>query len=195
MTKMVLKLCAIDGFVCLRSDICFNVYPVFPMLTISKATIRPAEVADSEKLTEISFASKRYWQYPESYMQIWKDELTLSREYIAENDVWVYERDGLSEAYYSIVRLEHDKDFDGYCLQKGYWLEHMFVNPGLIGCGIGTRLFDHIKAVYGNRSIREIYVLADPHARGFYEKMGLKYGGEFPSSIPGRTTPLMVIHL
>jgi hypothetical protein len=37
-----------------------------------------------------------------------------------------------------------------------------------------------------------LHVLADPHARFFYEKMGCLYQTQWPSSIPGRTLPYLI---
>ncbi len=37
---------------------------------------------EAEILTEISFQSKGYWDYPPEYFDIWKDELTITGDYI-----------------------------------------------------------------------------------------------------------------
>jgi hypothetical protein len=47
----------------------------------------------TEALTKISFAAKGYWNYPEAYFEIWKDELTIGSDYVQENDVFVYEKE------------------------------------------------------------------------------------------------------
>ena len=158
-----------------------------------KTTIRPATINDSKKLTEISFESKRYWRYSEAYIRVWEKELTVTPTYIENNDVWVFEQDGEPVAYYSVIKLDADAKFSGCRLRKGYWLDHMFVIPGCIGSGIGSRLYCHMCDWCRKQSISEIHLLSDPNARGFYEKMGACYCGEFPSTISGRTTPMMVI--
>jgi len=56
--------------------------------------IRPAKTKEAEILTRISFASKRYWDYPEEYYVIWNDELTISLDFIDKNDVFVFENGG-----------------------------------------------------------------------------------------------------
>lgn len=50
--------------------------------------IRQAKPAESGDLTSISFASKRYWNYPEEYFEIWEKELTITPEYIDNNIVY-----------------------------------------------------------------------------------------------------------
>ena len=53
--------------------------------------IRWALTSDAEILTELSFASKRYWGYPEAFFDRWAPELTIDGDYIRDNDVFVYE--------------------------------------------------------------------------------------------------------
>ena len=153
--------------------------------------IRPATPADSDALTRISFAAKGYWQYPEAYFDIWKYELTVSTEYIRANDVFVCEEEKSPKGYYAVVILKNDIEISGITLEKGTWLDHMFVDPLFIGTGIGTRLFRHLKKRCLSRKIHEIGILADPNSRGFYEKMGCTYIREYPSTIAGRTTPYL----
>ncbi len=157
--------------------------------------IRPARIEDADILTEISFASKRYWRYPEEYYCIWESELTISADYIGSKDVWVYETDHGILAYYSRVFLEKELEVGGIVIGCGHWLEHMFVLPLHIGFRIGTELFIHLCNNCSRKKIKELNILADPNARGFYEKMGCRYVKEFPSTINGRTTPHLVLSL
>ena len=53
--------------------------------------IRIALPGEDELLTEIAFSAKRTWNYPESYYEIWKNELTITKEYIDRNIVFVFE--------------------------------------------------------------------------------------------------------
>jgi GNAT superfamily N-acetyltransferase len=157
--------------------------------------IRPAEMNEAQVLTNLSFESKGYWAYPKEYFDIWKSELTLTRDYIEKNDVLVFESEGVIVGYYSIIELENDLAVSGIKINKGYWLEHMFIAPGHIGQGIGTMMFDHLRKRCKEKRIPKLGILADPNARGFYEKMGCNYQGEFPSTIAGRTTPLFVLNI
>lgn len=157
--------------------------------------IRRAKKSEFEVLTNLSFASKRYWGYPESYFEIWSCELTVSRDYIEQNDVFVHEDDGSITAYYSIVQLLGDIQCSGVTLKQGFWLDHMFVEPNNIGKGIGTQLFQHLQQRCSSRGITKLGILADPNAQGFYEKLGCIYQKEYPSTIKDRTTPYLVLQL
>ncbi len=155
--------------------------------------MRPAIKEDASVLTDISFAAKRYWQYPEEYYRIWQNELTIGPEYIRDNEVWVYENERDICAFYSLVTLNSELKVGEVILARGHWLEHMFVRPIDIGCGIGTELFRHLRRRCTEKKITSLNILVDPNARGFYEKMGCRYVREVPSTIVGRTTPQLVL--
>lgn len=157
--------------------------------------IRHAKIHKAEILTKISFGSKAYWDYPKEFYDIWSNELTIGSDYIQNNDVFVFENDGGIIGYYSIVELKDDIELSGVRLSKGFWLEHMFIEPQSIGKGIGTKMFDHLRKRCGSRGIHELGILADPNSRGFYEKMGCDYQCEYPSTIKNRTTPFLLLKL
>lgn len=157
--------------------------------------IRPAETRDAEALTVISFASKRYWDYPDAYFDIWKDELTITPDYIREHTVWVLEKDKTPAGYYAVVHVAADFSVSGILIPKGIWLDHYFLAPECIGSGLGRHMFAHLKAWCRTNSIEQVSILADPHAGKFYEKMGCRFIRDYPSTIPGRTTPLFKLFL
>ncbi len=155
--------------------------------------IRKATAVDSRVLTNISFASKGYWDYPAEYFTVWTKELTITPEYIERNEVYVYEEHSLIAGYYSLVELPDDIIVAGVRLEKGSWLEHMFISPQRIGKGFGSKLFTHLHQLCKDKNLHELKILADPHAKGFYEKMGCQYVGEYPSTIEKRTTPYLIL--
>ncbi len=155
--------------------------------------IRSAKGNEANILSEISFESKGYWRYPQEYFAIWSKELTITTDYLEQNDVVVYEKDDRIVGYYAIVELVEDIQFSGIRIAKGRWLDHMFILPRFIGQGIGTKMFNHLRNWCVTENVRELGILADPNSKGFYLKMGCRYMGEFPSTIKDRTTPYMVL--
>ena len=151
--------------------------------------IRKAKIQEADILTKISFSSKKYWNYPKEFYEIWSNELTISSDYIQHNDVFVFEKDKKIIGYYSIVELKDDIEISDIKISKGFWLEHMFIEPQNIGKGIGTKLFQHLREWCTSLDVHELGILADPNSRGFYEKMGCEYKLEYPSTIKNRTTP------
>ena len=70
-------------------------------------------------------------------------------------------------------------------------LDLLFVDPGAIGTGIGKALFKDAIAEARMLGGKEMTVLADPHAAGFYEAMGCKFERmHVPNAIAGRELPL-----
>lgn len=154
--------------------------------------IRRAYVNDSSALTRIAFESKRYWRYPQEYYTVWKDELTVTGEYIQGNEVYVYERRHRIRAFFSMVILTDDSEYQKEVVPSGLWLDHMFVEPSFIGQGIGSEMMDCAGEVATKLGYSSFYIFADPHSKDFYLKMHCEFLKEFPSSIPKRTTPLLL---
>lgn len=153
--------------------------------------IRQARPDEHQLLTEISFASKKYWDYPVHFFDIWKKELTITKEYILQNTVYVIETAETIVGYYALVELENDLQISRITLKAGLWLEHMFIDPSFIGTGLGRKLFTHCLKTCGLNDISTIKILADPNAKGFYQKMGCRIIADYPSTIEGRTTPYL----
>ncbi|TCL68502.1 putative N-acetyltransferase YhbS [Hydrogenispora ethanolica] len=145
-------------------------------------TILPADPAESATLTRIAFAAKGHWNYPAEYFAIWRDELTVTPEYIASHRVFT-------------ARL-HDVPVGMYALALAdgqLYLDHLWVDPPHIGQGIGFRLVSHAKATASAAGFTRLKILADPHAAGFYRKVGAIQDGWFQSNIPGRLLPIFYL--
>lgn len=152
--------------------------------------IREAQYTESKALTDISFASKRFWNYPDEYMDIWENELTITPSYIDQNLVFVAEVDATLVGYFSIVEIQEDFLAGNVFVGKGFWLEHIFIKPEFIGKKIGAELIAFLKELCKKREIERLFIFSDPNAKGFYDKVGAKYIEESPSSIEGRTVSL-----
>lgn len=147
---------------------------------------------DHATLTRVAFSAKSHWGYPKEYFRIWQPELTVTPDYLTANSVFTYEDRGVIVAWYSLVELENDTEHGPVKLDAGLWLDHMWVLPDHIGEGIGRLLFEHIVVQMTDLGYVRLRVLADPFARGFYEKMGCSHVDDYASTIEGRTIPLMV---
>jgi GNAT superfamily N-acetyltransferase len=157
--------------------------------------VRTASVNDSEILTDISFASKRYWKYPDEYFDVWKDELTITSEYIQSNIVYVAEKNEKIIGYFSLVEVKKDFWAGKVFVKKGFWLEHIFISPQYIGKGVGSKLIAVLNSKCKEMNINKVCIFSDPNAKGFYDKVGARYLDESPSSIKGRTVSLYVLSI
>jgi ribosomal protein S18 acetylase RimI-like enzyme len=137
---------------------------------------------EATALSKIAFAAKAYWGYPERWMEIWRPQLLFSPQYFEENESWVAEANDRPAGFCTLQEKEGNA-----------WLENLWVSPEFIGKGVGKRLFLHAVEESRQRGYRILRLEADPHAVGFYEKMGMRKIGERDSEIEGqpRILPIM----
>jgi len=154
-----------------------------PMINSSIIRALPAQ---ADTLTQITITSKSYWNYPERWMQVWLPLLTISPEYISENEVWVKIIGDKPVAYYSLLQAGSE-----------LWLDNLWILPEFMGRGIGKELFFHAAERSHQRDASILKIEADPNAEAFYEKMGARRVGEHHSEVDGhpRILPIMEINL
>lgn len=146
--------------------------------------------SDSERLTTIAFIAKRHWKYPDDYYELWKDELTISSNYINKNLVFNATLHNLIIGFYSIVEVKSDFMAGEVLVKKGFWMEHIFILPEYHKKGIGRLIIQHALGKSKELGISSLKIFVDPNARGFYEKIGAKFIFDSKSSIPGRMIPV-----
>jgi N-acetylglutamate synthase-like GNAT family acetyltransferase len=146
--------------------------------------LRVAVPEEANVLTQIAHDAKRHWGYPEHWMKHWQADLTISSDYLTNNQVFVAESDGRIVGFYALV-IRKDKAE----------LDHMWVAPEHMGTGVGKELFIHAMQDAAGRNISEVQISSEPNAEGFYEKMGAYRIGETVSEIDGqpRSLPLMSV--
>ena len=117
------------------------------MIELEKIQIRQAQDIDAHLLTEISFAAKRHWNYPDNYYDLWRDELTITKDYINQNIIFKALYLDSVLGFYSIIENEADFYSGDTLVKKGFWLEHIFIKPEYHKLGIGVLLINHAKQV------------------------------------------------
>ncbi|WP_040411899.1 GNAT family N-acetyltransferase [Desulfosporosinus sp. OT] len=148
--------------------------------------IRRAVGVESNMLTSIAFAAKRYWKYPKEYFEVWKDELTITLDYINKNEVYVAKVDREIVGFISIAEVKKDFQVEELLIRKGFWLDHIFVHPDFIGKRVGSELVSFAKELCRRKNIVCLHILSDPNAIGFYDKVGAQFIEKVPSNIKGR---------
>jgi GNAT superfamily N-acetyltransferase len=145
-----------------------------------------AKPEDADVLTEIAFAAKRHWGYPERWIQSWRDILTISPEFIAANVAYSAIEDDRVVGFY-LFTTESD----------GLHLDHLWIMPSAMGRGIGRALFEHAVEQASALGFRAIKIEADPNAEGFYQRMGARRIGIQVTEIEGerRELPLLIYQM
>ena len=141
--------------------------------------IRRASPEDAATLTAIAHDAKRHWGYPEHWIKRWQDDLTISPEFVAANQVYVAENEGEVLGFYALIVREDKAELD-----------HLWVAPAHIGSGVGKELFVHAMQSAAGENISEVEILSDPNAAGFYRKMGAHVIDETISEIEGQSRVL-----
>src|SRR2546428_9747571 len=94
--------------------------------------ITRAKPDDAAMLTEIAFAAKRHWGYPERWMESWRDVLSIRPEFIVSHEIYAVTLDGRMVGFYALERKGDRLD-----------LLHLWVLPEAMGRGVGRSLFAH----------------------------------------------------
>jgi GNAT superfamily N-acetyltransferase len=151
---------------------------------MDRLTIRAAGADEAARLTEIAFAAKRHWGYPERWITGWR--ATLTPAFVAAHPVFAAEGAAGLLGVYALCLDAQTAD-----------LEHFWVHPAAMGRGVGRALFGHARAEARRRGARRLRIESDPFAEGFYLRMGARREGAVTYPFDGgvRILPVLVLDL
>ena len=141
----------------------------------ARVEIRRARGEDAGLLTDIAHAAKRHWGYPESWICAWAVALTVTNDYI--------------DAHPTFVAVAN-ADIVGFCAlilePDGAQLDHLWVLPKAMGGGVGRALFVQAETAARAAGATYLRIVGDPHAEGFYQRMGASVYGWEPAPMDRR---------
>ena len=146
--------------------------------------IRQVIPDEADVLTKIAISAKRFWNYPERWMEIWIPQLTFDSKYFEANESWAAEINDIPIAFYTLQNRNGNA-----------WIENLWVAAEYIGMGIGKQLFLHAKIRSLGLGYKILQLEADPNALGFYEKMGMRKIGEHPADVDGQPRSIPVLEI
>ena len=138
--------------------------------------IRRATPDEAATLAAIAHAAKRYWGYPEDWIEHWKVDLTITPDFIADNEVFVAIVGDRIAGCCALVVNDSLAE-----------IEHMWIKPEYIGAGVGRALFEQVRDRAAERQLPALELSADPNAEGFYERMGATRIGDVRADMDGQT--------
>ncbi|MEM9596372.1 MAG: GNAT family N-acetyltransferase [Acidobacteriota bacterium] len=144
-----------------------------------------AQPSDSAELTALAHAAKRHWGYPESWIEAWRDDLTLTPDFIAGCEAVYGGRRAGAWVGCGVLSREGDR----------WSIEHMWIHPSAMGLGLGRRLFERLAETARGRGAMALEVLSDPNAGGFYRRLGFEPVGEWRTEILGQPRVLPILRL
>jgi GNAT superfamily N-acetyltransferase len=143
--------------------------------------IRRARPEEAPALRDLAHRSKAYWPYSPEFLAAVQPLLQLDASDVVAHEVWVLELQGSVEGWHRVTL--HDKRAE---------LEDLWLEPTLIGTGLGRLLFEHAVSVAAAHGASRLEWDAEPYAAGFYQAMGGEEIGRSPSAAEaGRTLPRM----
>jgi len=132
-------------------------------------------------LTDLGLRAKAVWGYDATFLARCRAVMAVKAENIATRPHYVAELAGSVAGFYA---LEPEA--------AGAGLDCMFVEPDLIGRGVGRALWQHAAATARTLGHAALIVVSDPNAEGFYLKMGCRRIGTRPSEVEvSRQLPLL----
>ena len=115
-------------------------------------------------------------------MEQWREQLTITPDFIAENETFAAIINRQTIAFHALLQR-----------RTSLRLEHLWVLPDWIGQGIGRTLFRHAAERAAARGALSLTIEADPNAEPFYRRMGAVRSGVIATEIDGRRRELPLL--
>jgi GNAT superfamily N-acetyltransferase len=125
---------------------------------------RRARNDDTDELSAIAWAAKAHWGYPVSWLEAWRTHLTITRETLLTQEVWLAEGAGEAAGIVGFFSVRPSAE--------GWQLEHLWVRPAWIRRGWGRQLMAAALKRAQALGADSLRIIADPHAEGFYRTLG-----------------------
>lgn len=144
--------------------------------------IARAKPTDAPVLTEIAFAAKRHWGYPERWIEIWRPQLAVTPEFLSTHETYAAFTENRIDGFYTLERQADELH-----------LLHLWVQPPAMGRGIGRALFLHAIARAHALGFNDVQIQSDPHAEAFYQHMGARRIGTTVTEVDQQRRELPVL--
>lgn len=157
----------------------------------------------ARELTVIAHAAKRHWSYPERWIELWHDMLTVTPEYVQQE--LVFAAMAVTPAVAEPQPIQTDAQHPRVPGILGFYalgqrncyctLEHLWVHPAWIGQGVGRALFQDAVLRAATLKAKAVIIESDPNAEGFYRRMGARRVGQTVARLEGsqRLLPLLIL--
>lgn len=167
--------------------------------------IRAARPDEAGEISALALRSKAHWGYDRSFLDACREELTIPAELVTSKRTYVaVSQAGVEEAVTDASSAAGPAGAPGRILGFGTIegdppageLGMLFVDPEVIGKGVGGALFAHLTAIAVEFGFHRLTIASDPNAEPFYLARGAVRIGTVPSgSVEGRVLPLLALAL
>jgi len=138
--------------------------------------IIPAREESLARINDLIVRSKSYWNWPADYLKKTLPLHEIEPSYLRRNQCFeLLDVTDQLAAFFAVAVND-----------ARVVLDNLWVRPDLIGKGIGRQACEHVFRLAREYGSSDLWVIPDPPAEGFYEKMGFSDTGErVPSRVPG----------
>lgn len=123
----------------------------------------PASVEDTEDLSALAKRSKRHWGYSKESMELWKQSLTITEDFLKNHTVI---KATLEDEIVGFFALEEIKPITRIAQ---YWVDTPYMRKGY-----GSAMFSYLKKFLQQHNVKKITLVLDPNGLKFFEKRGGK---------------------
>jgi GNAT superfamily N-acetyltransferase len=172
---------------------------------VTNYAIRAARPDEAGEISALALRSKAHWGYDRSFLDACREELTIPAELVTLKRTYVaVSQAGVEEAVTDASSAAGPAGAPGRILGFGTIegdppageLGMLFIDPGVIGKGVGGALFAHLTATAAELGFHRLTIASDPNAEPFYLARGAVRIGTVPSgSVEGRVLPLLALAL
>jgi len=148
-------------------------------------SIEKANKTDAAQLTELTIRSKSYWNYTKQQIETWRNDLTITNDYLIEKEVFKLTKQNTLIGYYSFFKISN----------KEVKLDNLFIEPRFIGEGFGAILMQDFLQRCKDLNFNRVVLDSDPNAESFYQRIGFKRIGKLETSIKDRYLPIMELKI
>ena len=147
--------------------------------------LRSGTAADAPAASELARRAKASWGYPATWLDQWRDALTISPDALTPDRSLVAV---CGSALAGVCVLEFPDQHST--------LEHLWVDPSHQRRGIGAALVRRALGLVARSGRQRLVVESDPSAEHFYQRLGGRRIGETPAPMPGaadRVLPVLEV--
>lgn len=163
---------------------------------------RPGRSSDAPILSRIAQAAKASWGYSAETLERWLPELTVSAAFVEVHRTLVMEAPLRERTLFrDAAGGDSSPDRGGFLVGGASLLgfsvlvptdeadvielDHFWIVPERQRSGLGRLLFEKTLDSARASGASRLRVVADPHAEGFYERMGCHRIAEIPAFVEG----------
>ncbi|WP_051251795.1 GNAT family N-acetyltransferase [Psychrilyobacter atlanticus] len=144
--------------------------------------IRLAIPTEAKFLTNLAVSSEGYWGFGQEFLDIFKEQYSVTEKYIENNHVLILEDSLNILGFFSLETLSKT-------------LNHFYISSNLIGSGYGQIMWYFLISYCKKESIASFSLVATPEVVNFYSKLGAKVVRVGESSINNREVYFLEYHV